>query len=152
VTGISGDLVFLVRLAAAGALAALLGWERESSGKSAGLRTLMLVGIGSALFVELAETLTTVYGAAGAGIRADPVRAVEAVATGIGFLGAGVIFLGRGGDRIHGLTTAASIWVTAAIGLACGLGRYVLAAGATALLWIVLRILAHFEERKLQKS
>jgi putative Mg2+ transporter-C (MgtC) family protein len=141
----SGDVVFLLRLAAAGLLAAFLGWERETSGKSAGLRTLMLVGIGSGLFAEIAQVAVSAYGRVGGGVRTDPIAAVQAVAAGIGFLGAGVIFVSEQ-DRVEGLTTAASIWATAAVGLACGFGRYLLAAGATVLLLFVLRILVGFEE------
>jgi putative Mg2+ transporter-C (MgtC) family protein len=74
-----------------------------------------------------------------------PARAVQAVAIGIGFLGSGVIFLSRNEDQVKGLTTAASIWATAAIGIAAGLAHYVLAVGATLMLLFVLRVLARFD-------
>jgi putative Mg2+ transporter-C (MgtC) family protein len=135
------DLPLLLRLLAAGVLAAALGWEREEAGKSAGLRTHMLVGLSAALFVELAQLLASVAGPATASVlRLDP---IQAVAVGVGFLGAGLIF--KADDRVHGLTTAASIWATAAVGFACGLGHFLLAAGATVLLLVVLKALVRFE-------
>ncbi|MGH7510646.1 MAG: MgtC/SapB family protein [Gemmatimonadales bacterium] len=141
-----GELPLLVRLLAAGAFAAVLGWERESARKPAGLRTHMLVGIASALFTVLADLAVREYPGTGAGLRADPIRVIQAVAIGIGFLGGGVIFVSRTGRSVRGLTTAASIWATAAIGIAAGLGHYVLAGGATLLLLVVLRVMAKFEE------
>lgn len=139
------ELAFLVRLVAAGALAALLGWEREVAHKSAGLRTHMLVGIASALFTVLAGLAVDDYAGGGAALRSDPIRVIQAVAIGIGFLGSGVIFVAQSGDHVLGLTTAASIWATAAIGIAVGLGHYIVAVGATLLLLLVLRVMARFD-------
>ena len=141
------ELVLVVRLLAAAALAALLGWEREYAGKPAGLRTHMLVGIGSALYTVIAELSVAEIPPNAEGFRADPIRVIQAVAIGIGFLGSGVIFVSRHEDRVRGLTTAASIWATAAIGMASGLGYYVLAVSATVLLLVVLRILVRFDAR-----
>lgn len=138
------ELLLLSRLAAAGFLAAVLGWERERAGKSAGLRTHMLVGIAAALYTGLAE-LAARDVPAGADYQSDPIRAIQAVAVGIGFLGSGIIFVGRNHDRVHGLTTAASVWATAAVGIATGLGHYKLAVGATVLLAFVLRALLRFD-------
>jgi putative Mg2+ transporter-C (MgtC) family protein len=134
------DFVILGRLVLAALLAGVLGWERERAGKSAGLRTHMLVGIAAALYTGLAEVASVELGAA----RSDPLRAIQAVAMGIGFLGGGIIFVNRN-DRVQGLTTAASIWATAAMGVAAGLGHFRLAAGVTVLLAIVLHVLAHFD-------
>ena len=134
------DFVILGRLVVAALLAGVLGWERERAGKSAGLRTHMLVGIAAALYTGLAEVASVELGAA----RSDPLRAIQAVAMGIGFLGGGIIFVNRN-DRVQGLTTAASIWATAAMGVAAGLGHFRLAAGVTVLLAIVLHVLAHFD-------
>ncbi len=135
------DLSLLLRLLAAGGLAAVLGWERQKAGKSAGLRTHILVAIGAALFVSLADLTSRAAGGTAASVlRLDP---LQGVAVGIGFLGAGLIF--KSENRVHGLTTAASIWTTAAVGFACGIGHYVLAAGATLILFVVLRLLARFE-------
>src|SRR5690606_14392093 len=102
-----------LRLLADALLALLLGgavgWEREASGKSAGLRTIMLVTLASYLFVEV-SLLTT----AGVGAAADPARAVQAIATGLAFLGAGIVF--REGERARGLTTAATLLAVAPVG------------------------------------
>jgi putative Mg2+ transporter-C (MgtC) family protein len=141
------ELVLVVRLLAAAALAALLGWEREYAGKPAGLRTHMLVGIGSALYTVIAELSVAEIPPNAEGFQADPIRVIQAVAIGIGFLGSGVIFVSRHEDRVRGLTTAASIWATAAIGMASGLGYYLLAVSATVLLLVVLRVLVRFDAR-----
>ena len=105
----------------------------------------MLVGIASALFTVLAELAMREQPEDAFGVRADPVRVIQAVAIGIGFLGSGIIFVAKEGDRVLGLTTAASIWATAGVGLAAGTGRYVLAAGTTVLLLLVLRGMARFD-------
>lgn len=139
------ELALLVRLVLAAALAAVLGWERESARKSAGLRTHMLVGIASALFTVLAELAVQNYPGEQGGIRADPIRVIQAVAIGVGFLGSGVIFVSKSGESVLGLTTAGSIWATAAIGIAAGLGYYILAVGATLLLLAVLRGMSRFD-------
>jgi putative Mg2+ transporter-C (MgtC) family protein len=139
------EFILLVRLIVAGALGGILGWERESAHKSAGLRTHMLVGIASALFTVLGELAMTAPPGSPDQWRADPVRVIQAVAIGIGFLGTGVIFVAKEGDRVLGLTTAASIWATAGVGIAAGSGRYVLAAGSTLLLVLVLRGLSRFD-------
>lgn len=146
------ELELLLRLVVAGGLGAVLGWEREAAHKPAGLRTLMLVGIGSALFTVLGELAVRDHPAGPGEIRADPIRVIQAVALGIGFLGSGVIFVAKSGDYVLGLTTAASIWATAAIGMAAGLAHYVLAAGATLLLLIVLRVMIRFERPDLGGS
>jgi putative Mg2+ transporter-C (MgtC) family protein len=139
------ELQFLIRLLVAAALAAILGWEREHARKSAGLRTHMLVGIAAALYTALAQLAVADISPSEQEFRADPIRAIQAVAIGIGFLGSGVIFVSRHEDRVQGLTTAASIWATAAIGIAAGLEHYVLAVGATILLLFVLRVLVRFD-------
>jgi putative Mg2+ transporter-C (MgtC) family protein len=114
-----GWLDVLFRLAVAAGLGAAIGLERELDEKAAGLRTHMLVSLGSALF-----TMVGAYGfedfARGGVVTADPSRIAAQVVTGIGFLGAGVIF--RQGFTIRGLTTAASLWVVAAVGMASGAG------------------------------
>lgn len=141
------ELALVVRLVIAAALAAILGWEREYAGKAAGLRTHMLVGIGAALYTVLAELSVRQIPPNAEGFQADPIRVIQAVAIGIGFLGSGVIFVSRHEDRVRGLTTAASVWATAAIGMASGLGHYVLAVTATVLLLFVLRVLVRFDAR-----
>ena len=146
--GAHPELPLLLRLIVAGVLAGILGWEREFAHKPAGLRTHMLVGIASALFTVLAEVEISDHPSDSLGIRADPIRVIQAVAIGIGFLGSGIIFVAKEGDRVLGLTTAASIWATAGVGIAAGTGRYLLAAGATVLLLLVLRGMAPFDRER----
>lgn len=104
-----------IRLTIAALLGAILGLERELSGKAAGIRTHMLVALGSAVFVMIPQL-------AGVGGN-DLTRVMQGVITGIGFLGAGAILKREDEGAINGLTTAASIWMTSAIGMAAGLGR-----------------------------
>ena len=104
-----------VRLVVAVALGAMLGYERETIGASAGLRTHMLVSLGSALFVLIPLQ---------AGMQiADISRVLQGVTAGVGFLGAGAILKSQGENHIKGLTTAAGLWLTAAVGVAAGMGR-----------------------------
>jgi putative Mg2+ transporter-C (MgtC) family protein len=140
------ELSLALRLVAAAVMCAVLGYERESAGKSAGLRTQMLVGVAAALYTVMAEVMSTDYAAAGQSVRTDPLRTVQAIATGIGFIGAGVIFVTRDQDHVRGLTTAASIWLAAAVGYACGAGHYILAAAATLIALVVLRLLIRFDQ------
>jgi putative Mg2+ transporter-C (MgtC) family protein len=137
------ELTLLLRLVIAAALAGVVGWERESAHKPAGLRTHMLVGVASALFTVLGTLSAAEYPAERGGI--DPLRVIQAIAIGIGFLGSGVIFVARDREEVLGLTTAGSIWATAAIGIAAGLGYYILALGSTVLLFLVLRTMARFD-------
>lgn len=119
----------LVLLVLAYLLSAVIGIERQRKLKSAGLRTHTLVGLGSAVF-----TLVSAYGFADVGApdaAMDPSRIAAQIVSGVGFLGAGVIFVRR--NVVNGLTTAASIWVTAAVGMACGAGQPTLAIVATGL-------------------
>jgi putative Mg2+ transporter-C (MgtC) family protein len=125
----------LLRLALAAGLGGAIGLEREFHHKPAGLRTNMLIALGSALFSILSIEL-----GAGAG---SPDRIAAQVVTGIGFLGAGAIL--RSGENVHGLTTAATIWVNAAIGMAAGLGSYTVATVAAALTLVVLALLPVME-------
>jgi putative Mg2+ transporter-C (MgtC) family protein len=124
----------LVRVVVAAALGGLLGAERERAGKAAGLRTHMLVALGASLFVLFP---------AEAGMNsADLSRVIQGVATGIGFIGAGTILKRAESDEIQGLTTAASIWLTAAIGLAVGAGRLWLPVICAVAAWIILFVLS----------
>ena len=130
VTNVEEVTRILVRLLMAAVLGAVLGFEREHRGKSAGVRTHMLVSVGAALFV-LAPSM------AGADAQALS-RVIQGIVAGIGFLGAGTILQGNGKDPSHvkGLTTAAGLWMTAAIGTAAGMGRE-----ATALISTILALL-----------
>lgn len=130
----------LVRVLVAGLLGAAVGFDRERANKPAGLRTHMLVAVGSALFVGSGEAVLRAYGGDPEVIRLDILRVSAAIATGIGFLGAGAILHSKG--TVRGLTTAAGIWVTAGIGLAAGLGQYILAVGSTAITVAVISLLS----------
>lgn len=135
-----GDQLEIVGLIAlAGALGALIGVERELANKSAGLRTHALVAAGAGLAAAVGEVLLTTASDAGA-VSGDPVRALHAVLTGIGFLGAGAIIRHRGEGSVEGLTTAASLWLAATVGVATGLGLWIVAAGATLLALLVLSV------------
>ena len=119
----------LVRLIIATALGALVGYEREREGKPAGVRTHGMVALGAALF-----TLVSISGFSGAH---DPARVAAQIVTGIGFVGAGAILHQR--RSVQGLTTAASLWVTAAIGLAVGVGMLAMSAATAVLVFLLLR-------------
>jgi putative Mg2+ transporter-C (MgtC) family protein len=126
-----------VRLIAAALLGGVIGYERESLGKAAGLRTHMLVSLGAALFV-----LAPLEGGMA---MADASRVIQGITTGIGFIGAGAI-LKRDSERdVRGLTTAASVWLTAAVGVAAGMGRLLLALLAVLLALVILRLLWRVE-------
>lgn len=122
------ELPALRTVAIAGGLAALLGWERETAGKPAGLRTHILVGAGAALLILLGDTAMERFAQTQGTdvVQSDPVRILQAVIVGISFLGAGTIVHGRG-PGVEGLTTAASVLLTAAIGMTVALGRVPLA-------------------------
>ncbi|HEV2121152.1 MAG TPA: MgtC/SapB family protein [Chloroflexota bacterium] len=135
------DVSILTRLLASLLLGGAIGWERESTGKAAGVRTHMLVALAAALFVALGDQFLLTFGERGEIIQSDPLRIIEAVVTGISFLGAGMIFVSRGRDTVKGLTTAATTLTTAAIGITVGMERYVLAVGATALVLLILNLL-----------
>jgi putative Mg2+ transporter-C (MgtC) family protein len=139
------DGELLLRVVVAGFLTGLLGWERQSAGKPAGFRTLLLVGMAACLFVVAGEAAAVTYPAGASSLRVEPFQLIQAVAVGIGFLGSGVVFLTRDGTHVMGLTTAASIWATAAIGLTVGFGRYLLAGGTTVLMLVTLRVLRRFD-------
>ena len=130
-----------VRLLLAAALGAALGIERELHSKPAGLRTNILIAVGSALFTMVSMNI----GHAGA----TPDRIAAQIVTGVGFLGGGAIL--RSGITVHGMTTAATIWVNAAVGMAAGAGQYAMATAATVLTLVVLAVLppleAYFDRR-----
>ena len=120
-------LGMILRFLLAVALGAGIGYQRERSGKAAGVRTHILVSAGAALF-----TLVSTYGFDASGV--DISRVAAGVVVGVGFIGAGVIFRGARGEEVAGLTTAATIWITAAIGLAAGAGMYLISVIATAVI------------------
>lgn len=126
------DIELAERLLLAAFLGALLGFEREVRQKSAGLRTNILIAVGSALFTVMSYELAD-------GRGADPTRIAAQIVTGVGFLGAGAIM--RTDSGVQGLTTAATVWVNAAVGVAAGGGEFRLASIATAITLIVLLVL-----------
>ena len=136
----SWEWSLLIQLLLATVLGALVGLEREVHGRPAGLRTHILVCLGSALIIVAFEQLQAGLAQRGADVLTlDPARAAAGVITGIGFLGAGTILKGK--DHVMGLTTAASIWVVAAIGITIGLGQFFLAIAATVLVLFALFVL-----------
>ncbi len=142
------DLGVLLRLFVAAVLSGALGWQRESAGKAAGVRTHMLVGIGAAFFMCIvAMEIETFPGTPGI-VHFDPIRILQAVVAGVSFLGAGTIFVDKSRHHVRGLTTAASIWTTTAVGLSVGLGRYLLATGATILILVVLGAVRFIEPKE----
>lgn len=127
--------------------AGLIGWERERKNRPAGLRTHILVSLGACLFTLLALDLH--QRRAETGMRLDPLRVIEGIVGGIGFLGAGAILQSR--RKIYGLTTAAGIWVVAAVGVAAACGNYPVLAMAVALAWVTLALLARLEGSSAQQ-
>lgn len=140
----SSDIItnsdIVIRLLVALVLCGLIGMERKHYRKPAGFRTNILVGLGAA---TLAIMAVGIYSDFNPGQAVDVGRIIGQVVTGIGFLGAGAIIQSRG--SVHGLTTAATLWVVAAIGMAVGLGYYMLASMATIASLIVLEILGRIE-------
>jgi putative Mg2+ transporter-C (MgtC) family protein len=132
---------YIWRLLLAAGLGAAVGLEREYRQKPAGLRTNILIAVGSALFTIVSLEMTKGVG--------DTSRVAGQIVTGIGFLGGGAIMRNR--DTVHGMTTAATIWVNAAIGIAAGSGQYAIATFTTALTLVVLVVLppieSYFERR-----
>lgn len=127
---IEAQLVITLQLVLAAALSMIVGFDREQRDKDAGMRTHMLVGVGACLFTALSVQAFP---------NSETARVAANIVTGVGFLGAGVIHLSK--RKVHDLTTAASIWVTAAIGMAVGAGAWLTAVASTMLVWIILRVL-----------
>jgi putative Mg2+ transporter-C (MgtC) family protein len=128
----------VIRLVAALVVGGIIGYQRERAGKAAGLRTHMLVALGTTLFV---------IGSAEVGMAQDAMsRVVQGLATGIGFLGAGAILKIENERSIRGLTTAAGIWMTAALGVVIGLGQLGTAAIGVLFAWVVLATLVRLEQ------
>jgi putative Mg2+ transporter-C (MgtC) family protein len=129
----------VVRLTAAVVFGGIVGIERERAGKAAGLRTHMLVALGAALVMLACAESGMATG--------DLSRVAQGVITGIGFLGAGSILKSEHAREIHGLTTAAGIWLTAGVGVAAGLGRWFMAGMAAVASWIILGLLSSLERK-----
>jgi putative Mg2+ transporter-C (MgtC) family protein len=152
------ELLALGRVCVAVLVGAIIGIERELAEKPAGLRTHMLVAGSAALFVGLGDAMITHWGERGrwsdgaaGGLRIDPGRLLDALVTGLAFLGAGTILRQDAGTRVSGLTTAASLFFTGIVGGAIAMGQYVLAVGSAVLLLATLRIVGLFERRYLDR-
>jgi putative Mg2+ transporter-C (MgtC) family protein len=133
------QLHLLAQVVLATFLSMIVGLDRERRNKSAGLRTHMLTGLGACLFTTIGSHILP---------EGDPTRVAAGVVTGIGFLGAGVIVQSE--DKVRDLTTSASIWATAALGVAVALDAWLLAIGATVLIWFILAIVQRWEDNILR--
>ena len=138
------ELEIICRLVLALVLGALIGIERVHAGKAAGIRTLGLVSLGAALFIVISESVVANYG-----YEIDPLRVASNVVTGIGFLGAGIIIFRN--DHLSNLTTAAGVWIAAAIGTAVGFGMYTIAIAVTLLVIITFTLMWRGEQLLKQK-
>lgn len=128
------DYEVIIRLLLAALWGGIVGAEREYRSKSAGFRTMIMISMGSCFFTMMSVLI---------GVDGNPDRIASNIVTGIGFLGAGVIF--RGENRVNGITTAAAIWAVAAVGMGIGAGHYFAAACASVLILVVLAVLPYFE-------
>jgi len=128
------DYEIFVRLLLAALWGGIVGAEREYRSKSAGFRTMMMISMGSCFFTMMSVLI---------GAPGNPDRIASNILTGIGFLGAGVIF--RGENRVNGITTAATIWAVAAVGMGIGAGHYFASASASVLILVVLAVLPYIE-------
>jgi len=140
---------FIFRIILAVILGSIIGIEREYKGKGAGLQTYSLVSLGACLFTVICFELVSSFSGS-TSVNFDPSRIIQAVAIGIGFIGAGVIF--QRPSHIEGLTTAAGLWATSAIGIAVGIGLYFLAVSATLLAIGILFGLGFLEKRIFEKG
>lgn len=141
-------LLSLKGLILAATLGALIGLEREWAQRAAGLRTFSLISLGSALFVMISRLSFIQY----LGVSSlDPSRTLGQIIVGIGFLGAGIIIFRQREGRVEGLTTAAMMWTTSAVGAAVGLELYWLAISATALILLINFVVLPFEKRLEEK-
>lgn len=139
-----------LRLVIAAFCGGIIGWDRESEGRAAGLRTYMMVALGAAGFTLVAMELMSAIDNQDSPPGADPAKIIAAIVGGIGFLGAGAII--QSGGKVKGLTTAAGLWVIAAVGMAAGAGYYIAAGAVTVLAFVILVVLRRFEEIKFDKS
>lgn len=140
------QLEVVVKVLIAATLGGLIGLERELKSRPAGLRTHAILAAAAALLVGFADLLVEhfVGETPSAILRADPIRVVEAIVTGVAFLGAGTIFRHRGGQSVEGLTTAASMLLVAAIGISVALNQILLAVLVTVFTFVMLRVVAWF--------
>lgn len=136
------QVVPLLQLIAAAGLGMLLGMERSLAGKTAGMRTYGLVSMGACLFVIVSIAVSESFASF---VNVDPLRILEAVITGVGFIGAGMILFQE--ETVKGLTTAAGLWIAAGIGVTVGYGLYILAIFATLFAFIIFTAMWYLEQR-----
>ena len=136
--------VVVARLLAAVLFCGLIGLEREARARPAGLRTHMLVGLAAALYCLIMLELVAAADAHTGLLAMDPLRLLSAVTSGVAFLAAGLIVFSQG--KVHGLTTGASLWLTAAVGVSAGLGMWLLAGLSTVLALVIIRLVKLVEE------
>ena len=139
------ELVILLRLVLALVLGAVIGFEREWRDRPAGLRTHMLTALAAAVFAILTIEIHHRVALDAGDNNSDPIRIIEAVTAGVAFLAAGAIFISKG--DVKGLTTGAGMWLAGAVGVACGLGFYVVASVATLLAAFVLAVMRRLEHQ-----
>jgi putative Mg2+ transporter-C (MgtC) family protein len=137
--------VVLARLTGALVLCGLIGLERETRDRPAGLRTHMLVGLAAALYCLIMLEVLAASDIFSDRISSDPLRLIEAVTSGVAFLAAGMIIVTRG--KVKGLTTGAGLWLAAAIGLSTGFGFWMMAAATTALALVVIKLVKLAEDK-----
>ena len=143
---LSADVMVLLRLLAAALAGVILGWPRNMSDKPIGMRTLGLVSLGAAMVTIAALRY------AGLNDQPDAVSrvlqgVVQGLTVGVGFIGAGVILRDTSTNKVHGLTTATTVWIAAALGIACGIADWLVAAGGLVLALLILIVLKRFENR-----
>jgi putative Mg2+ transporter-C (MgtC) family protein len=143
---LSADMLALLRLLAAAAVGVILGWPRQMSDKPIGMRTLGLVSLGAAMVTVAALRYESLAGHPDAISRVLQ-GIVQGLTVGVGFIGAGVILRDTSTNKVHGLTTATTVLIAAALGIACGLGDWLVAAAGLVLALIILIVLKRFEER-----
>jgi putative Mg2+ transporter-C (MgtC) family protein len=137
--------VVLLRLSGALLFCGLIGFEREANHRPAGLRTHMLVGLASALYCLIMLEVLAMLDTFSDRIASDPLRLIEAVTSGVAFLAAGMIVFSQG--KVKGLTTGASLWLAAAIGLSVGFGFWLIAVATTTLALVVINLVKRAEDR-----
>ena len=137
--------VVVARTLATVVFCGLIGLERETSQRPAGLRTHMLIGLAACIYCLLTLALLSRAAEFGDTVRMDPLRIIEAVTGGVAFLAAGLIVFSQG--KVRGLTTGASMWVAAAIGVACGLGEWAIAGMTVVLTLIIIALVRKLEKR-----
>lgn len=152
-TQFAEQLTILIDIAVASLLAGIVGAEREFLNKPAGFRTQMIIGGSSALLMSLGKVTVALFdkGDFDNILTTDPIRIFEAIVVGVSFIGAGTIIKSQKGSSVHFLTTAATVMLSAGIGISVALKNYILAIGVT-LLVLTINILIRFVEKKLQQN